>query len=264
MGLTYHFSCWVSFHMRLTYNFLIKREKAIMKSLNFSQYLIASLGIIILLIGQSCSEMKSKAIAPSNLKSSPETIASDLVLDGAKLVDIKSINPNIVSDIRYATTNNFLEQKLYPVAKCALRKEVAEKLSKVQKDLEEIGLGLKVFDCYRPLSVTKKMWEVLPDSRYVANPAKGSRHNRGAAVDVSLVDLKTGIELEMPTAYDDFSQKAWRNYDGNELQVQKNSDLLASMMKKNGFEPLITEWWHFDFEGWEKFSILDVSLDEIP
>lgn len=235
-----------------------------MKNLNFSKYLIVCLGIIILLIGLSFRQMESNAIAPSNLTSSPEIIASDRVPDWARLVDIRSINPNIVLDIRYATTNNFLKEKLYPVAKCALRKEVAQKLSKVQKDLEEIGLGLKVFDCYRPLSVTKKMWEVLPDSRYVANPAKGSRHNRGAAVDVSLVDVKTGIELEMPTDYDDFSQKAWRDYDGNEPQVKKNSDLLASMMKKHGFEPLITEWWHFDAEGWEKFSILDVSLDDIP
>ncbi len=200
--------------------------------------------------------MESKAIAPSNLQSQ--------VPDEARLVDIQSINPNIVLDIRYATTNNFLEEQLYPVAKCALRKEVAEQLSKVQNDLEEIDLGLKVFDCYRPLSVTKKMWEVLPDSRYVANPERGSRHNRGAAVDVSLVDFKTGVELEMPTDYDDFSEKAWRTYEGNEPEVKRNSDLLASMMKKQGFEPLVTEWWHFDFEGWEKYSILDVSLENIP
>lgn len=232
--------------------------------MNFSKFLIISLAITLLLIGRSFWQMKSKAIAPYNLKSSTEIIVNSQVPDWARVVDIQSINSNIVLDIRYATTNNFIKEQLYPVAKCALRKEVAQKLSKVQKDLEEIGLGLKVFDCYRPLSVTKKMWEVLPDSRYVANPARGSRHNRGAAVDVSLVDLKTGIELEMPTDYDDFSQKAWRDYDGNKPQVKKNSDLLASMMKKHGFEPLITEWWHFDAEGWEKFSILDVSLNEIP
>ena len=232
-----------------------------MKKNKISKYLIVSLAIILLLIGQSCSEMERKAIAPS--KSPPQTIANSDISDETTLVDIQSINPNIVLDIRYATTNNFLEQELYPVAKCALRKEVAEQLSKVQIDLEKIGFGLKVFDCYRPLSVTKKMWEVLPDSRYVANPARGSRHNRGAAVDVSLVDLKTGMELDMPTDFDDFSEKAWRDYDGNEPEVKKNSDLLASMMKKHGFEPLITEWWHFDFEGWEKFSILDVSLDEV-
>lgn len=235
-----------------------------MKNMKIGKYLIVSLGIILLLIGQSFWPMELKAIAPSNLKSSTETLVNSQVPDEARLVDIQNINPNIFLDVRYATTNNFLEQQLYPVAKCALRKEVAEQLSKVQNDLEEIGLGLKVFDCYRPLSVTKKMWEVLPDSRYVANPAKGSRHNRGAAVDLSLVDFKTGIELEMPTDFDDFSEKAWRDYEGNEPQVRRNSNLLAFMMKKHGFEPLITEWWHFDFEGWEKFSILDVSLENIP
>lgn len=181
----------------------------------------------------------------------------------ARLVDIKSINPNIILDIRYATPNNFLNQKLYPVAKCALRKEVAEKLSQVQTDLETIGLGLKVYDCYRPLSVTKKMWKVLPDSRYVANPTTGSRHNRGAAVDVTLIDLSTGKELEMPTEFDDFSEKAWRSYSGNKPEVQRNTELLKTKMKKYGFEALITEWWHFDAVGWEKFSILDVPLQQL-
>lgn len=192
-----------------------------------------------------------------------QNMAESEIPESAKLVDIKTINPEIILDIRYATTNNFLNQKLYPVAKCALRKEVAEKLSQVQTDLEIMGLGLKVYDCYRPLSVTKKMWEVLPDSRYVANPAKGSRHNRGAAVDVSLIDLSTGKELEMPTEFDDFSEQAWRSYLGNKPEVQRNSELLENQMKKYGFEPLMTEWWHFDAVGWEKFSLLDVPLDEI-
>lgn len=190
-------------------------------------------------------------------------LAEYKIPEWAKLVEIKTLNPEIILDIRYATTNNFLNQKLYPVAKCALRKEVAEKLSQVQADLKTIGLGLKVYDCYRPLSVTKKMWEVLPDSRYVANPSKGSRHNRGAAIDVTLVDLNTGQELEMPTEFDDFSEKAWRSYLGNKLEVQRNSELLAEKMKKYGFEALITEWWHFDAIGWEKFAILDVPLDKI-
>ncbi|GGA42241.1 M15 family metallopeptidase [Okeania sp. KiyG1] len=190
-------------------------------------------------------------------------IAESKIPEWARLVDIKTLNSEIILDIRYATTNNFLNQKLYPVAKCALRKEVAEKLSQVQADLKTIGLGLKVYDCYRPLSVTKKMWEVLPDSRYVANPEKGSRHNRGAAVDVTLVDLNTGKELEMPTEFDDFSEKAWRNYLGNKLEVQRNSELLVEKMNKYGFEALITEWWHFDAIGWQKFAILDVPLDRI-
>lgn len=202
-------------------------------------------------------------LIPDSFFQITQNMAQSQIPEWARLVDIHSINRNIVLDIRYATTNNFLNQKLYPVAKCALRKEVAEKLSQVQTDLETMGLGLKVYDCYRPLSVQKKMWEVLPDSRYVANPATGSRHNRGAAVDVNLIDLSTGKELEMPTEYDDFSEKAWRSYLGNKSEVQRNSELLETQMKKYGFEPLITEWWHFDAVGWEKLGILDVPLDEI-
>lgn len=178
----------------------------------------------------------------------------------ARLVDIRTVNPKIALDIRYATTNNFLKRKLYRSPRCILRQEVAQKLSRVQVDLEKIGLGLKVFDCYRPLSVTRLMWEVLPDPRYVANPARGSRHNRGAAVDLTLVD-RNGNELKMPTEFDDFTEKAGRDYRGNTSQVQANSDLLAKVMQKQGFVPLLSEWWHFDVADWQKFAILDVPFE---
>ncbi|TAG93670.1 MAG: peptidase M15 [Oscillatoriales cyanobacterium] len=181
----------------------------------------------------------------------------------ARLVDIRTVNPNIRLDIRYATTNNFLKRKLYSTAKCALRSSVAEKLGKVQTDLEKIGLGLKVYDCYRPFSVTKQMWDFLPDPNYVANPARGSRHNRGAAVDLTLVD-RTGKELEMPTPYDDFTTRAHRDYAGGSTQSRKNRQLLEDAMKKQGFVGITTEWWHFDSEDWQKFAILDVSLGAIP
>ncbi len=206
-------------------------------------------------IGHSFLAQNTQAKTP---KSIPYTVP-----EWARMVDIKTINPNIALDIRYATTNNFLGKQLYKVPKCALRKEVAIKLSKVQQDLQEIGLGLKVFDCYRPLSVTKQMWEILPDSRYVANPARGSRHNRGAAVDVTLIDFNTKKELAMPTDFDDFSDRAARDYPGNSPQVKRNSDLLAVKMEKYGFTSLITEWWHFDSVGWERFSILDIPLEKI-
>ncbi|MEL7038338.1 MAG: M15 family metallopeptidase [Cyanobacteria bacterium J06592_8] len=181
-----------------------------------------------------------------------------------RLVDIQDINPNIRLDIRYATANNFLDQKLYPVPRCLLRVDVAQSLSKVQENLEKMGLGLKVFDCYRPWSVSQKMWEILPDSRYVANPQRGSRHNRGAAVDLTLVDLRTGNELEMPTDFDDFTEKAARDYTGNSPQVRRNSNLLEFKMKQYGFTSLITEWWHFDAADWEKYALLNVNLDRVP
>ena len=190
------------------------------------------------------------------------TTKSSLPYD-ARLIDIRTVNPKIALDIRYATTNNFLKKQLYPVARCVLRGAAVKRLSQVQDELEKKGLGLKVYDCYRPLSVQKQMWQIKPDSRYVANPAQGSRHNRGAAVDLTLVD-SNGKELEMPTGFDDFTERASRSYSGASTQAKKNRQLLEDAMKKYGFIPLATEWWHFDAPGWDKFAVLDVSFGEIP
>jgi D-alanyl-D-alanine dipeptidase len=176
------------------------------------------------------------------------------------LIDIISINPAIVLDIRYATENNFTHQKLYPIAKCMLRREAAESLSAVQKDLRYRGLGLKVYDGYRPLSIQRKLWEVVPDERYVANPVKGSRHNRGAAVDLTIID-SLGNELEMPTPYDDFTDKAHCDYMQLPEAALKNRALLEEVMTRHGFVSMSSEWWHFDFQGWGKFEILDQPLE---
>lgn len=197
------------------------------------------------------------------LTTPPQKLAQSPLPYDARLIDIRKVNPKIALDIRYATTNNFLKRKLYPTARCVLRGAAVRRLSQVQQDLEKKGLGLKVYDCYRPLSVQKLMWKVKPDSRYVANPAKGSRHNRGAAVDLTLVD-RNGKELEMPTGFDDFTVKAHRNYTGASAQAKKNRKVLEDAMKKYGFIPLPTEWWHFDAPGWDKFVILDVSFGAIP
>ena len=200
----------------------------------------------------------------SQLPSTPtqKAAASPLPYD-ARLIDIRTVNNKIALDIRYATTNNFFKRKLYPVGRCVLRGAAAKILSQVQDDLAKRGLGLKVYDCYRPLSVQKQMWDIMPDPNYVADPAKGSRHNRGAAVDVTLVD-RNGKELEMPSGFDDFTERAHRDYTGGNPQALKNRQLLEDAMKKYGFIPLATEWWHFDAPGWDKFSILDVPFGAIP
>ncbi len=173
---------------------------------------------------------------------------------GAALVDITTVNARIRLDIRYATTNNFTGRKVYPEARCLLREGTARKLSAVQRELEGMGLGLKVLDCYRPLEVQKKFWALAPDERYVANPAKGSRHNRGAAVDVTLVTA-AGEELPMPTGFDDFTEKAHRDYQALPAEAIRNRALLERVMKKHGFDPLPTEWWHFDDADWRKYPI---------
>jgi zinc D-Ala-D-Ala dipeptidase len=208
-------------------------------------------------------DTSTEAVPSQSFSTASEGAAKSSLPYDARLIDIRTVNPKIVLDIRYATTNNFLKKKLYSAARCVLRGAAVKRLSQVQDDLEKKGLGLKVYDCYRPLSVQKQMWAVKPDSRYVANPAQGSRHNRGAAVDITLVD-SNGKELEMPTGFDDFTERASRRYSGASAQAKKNRQLLEDAMKKYGFIPLATEWWHFDAPGWEKFAVLDVSFGEIP
>lgn len=183
-------------------------------------------------------------------------------LNPTVFVDIRSINPRIALDIRYATRNNFVKETLYPQARCILRAATAQQLSQVQTELEKRGLGLKVFDCYRPLSVQKRLWQIKPDERYVANPNNGSRHNRGAAVDLTLVD-RTGKELPMPTGFDDFTERASLSYNDLPAQVLRNRQLLQDAMVRAGFTPLSTEWWHFDGRGWQNFSVRDVPFGAI-
>jgi D-alanyl-D-alanine dipeptidase len=178
------------------------------------------------------------------------------------LVDITTINKNILLDIKYATSDNFLGEAVYPSARCFVLKQMAVKLDSVQRELESMGLGLKIFDGYRPHSVTKKMWEILPDDRYVANPQNGSRHNRGAAVDLRLVD-SLGAELKMPTPFDDFTEKAAHNYDDLPEEIRLNRTLLKNIMEKYGFTPIKSEWWHYDLKDYQKYPILDISFDEI-
>ena len=182
------------------------------------------------------------------------------------MIDIKEVNPRILMEIRYATPDNFTHETLYPEARCLLLREVAFKVSLVQQSLEKRGLGLKIFDGYRPLSVQKKMWAVYPVEGFVANPLKGSNHNRGAAVDLTLVDAK-GHELPMPSAYDEFSKRSYRNYAGGSAEQRQNRQILEDEMSKEGFHGLTTEWWHFDYKNAKLFPVLDLpfsSVDKLP
>ena len=178
------------------------------------------------------------------------------------LVDIQKINPKIRIDIRYATPANFTHETLYLEARCLLLRQVADKLSIVQQTLEKKGLGLKIFDGYRPLAAQKKLWAKFPVEGYVANPAKGSNHNRGAAVDLTLVDAN-GRELPMPSAYDEFSERAHRDYMGGTAAELENRRILQGEMEKEGFHGLSTEWWHFDYKDAKKYPVLDLSFSSV-
>ena len=185
--------------------------------------------------------------------------------DGANdLVAVTSVNSHIRLDIRYATTNNFTGRQVYPSAKAYLHKSTAVKLDNVQKKLESKDFGLKVYDAYRPLSVQKIFWAIMPDERYVANPAKGSRHNRGSAVDVTLVELQSGRELEMPSGYDDFSARAHYAYTNLPPEIISNRALLRATMTECGFVPFETEWWHFDDSNWTNYPLLAIPYESEP
>ncbi len=180
-----------------------------------------------------------------------------------KLVKIESYVPDVVLDIRYATANNFTGIKIYNKPMAFTRLPVAMALKKVQLALKKNGLGLKIYDAYRPYSATVKFYEVYHDTTYVASPYTGSRHNRGAAVDVSIVNLKTGKELEMPTPFDDFTEKAHPDYQNLSKVAIQNRQILMDVMQDNGFTVYPSEWWHYDFKGWEKFDIMDLPFEKI-
>ncbi|QLA18766.1 M15 family metallopeptidase [Desulfolutivibrio sulfoxidireducens] len=202
------------------------------------------------------------ALAAAALAQEPEVEA----LTRAGLVEVTSLDPTIRIEMRYATPDNFTGRAVYPSGRCFLAREAAEGLVMVQARLRRQGLGLLLYDCYRPFSAQKLLWELAPDKRFVARPveehgrpARGSRHNRGAAVDLTLVDT-AGKELPMPTGFDDFSQKAARNYQGGDQTAQANSRLLEAAMVEGGFSPLASEWWHFDGPGWRSRPLLDLPL----
>ena len=161
----------------------------------------------------------------------------------------------------YASDRNFVGEVLYPVPRVLLRRSAFDALGRVQDRLDEIDLRLVVWDAYRPHHVQRRMWELVPDPDFVADPARGSRHNRGMAVDVTLARLD-GTEVAMPTAYDAFTPRARADTPIHADDVRANRDLLIVTMAAEGFSVLRTEWWHFDAAGWQDAAVLDVALDE--
>ena len=161
-------------------------------------------------------------------------------------VRLKDLSPDFVYELKYATPDNFLKQAVYDCGECYLRKSTAEALVKANEAFKQLGYRIKLFDCYRPLSVQKKMWKILPGTHYVANPAKGSKHNRGAAVDLTLVDAE-GKELNMGTPFDFFGKEAHHTYTEHPKEVLENRKLLKETLDKFNFKSIYSEWWHYEF-----------------
>jgi zinc D-Ala-D-Ala dipeptidase len=169
-------------------------------------------------------------------------------------VDLKAYSSHFILDMKYATSDNFLKAKVYDCASCYLRLKTVKKLIEASIVLNKKGYKIKIFDCYRPLSVQKKMWDIVQDANYVANPARGSIHNRGGAVDITLTD-KNGKELDMGTPFDFFGVESSHNYKKLSKSILKNRLLLKNIMLKHNFESLETEWWHYNLEGAKQFPL---------
>ena len=178
-----------------------------------------------------------------------------------KMISLHDV-PTVTYDIRYATENNFTGKKIYPMPGVFLVEPAAKALLDVVHDLNQRGLSIRIFDAYRPLSAQRKLWEIHPDPTFVADPATGSRHNRGAAIDLTLTDLN-GDPLAMPTDYDEFNEAASHDYEDLPDSVGPNRELLRSVMETHGFEALNSEWWHYDYQGWEEFPVLDKDFEEL-
>ncbi|SHL81871.1 M15 family metallopeptidase [Flavobacterium xanthum] len=189
-----------------------------------------------------CTSCKSQAILSDKLE------LNSSATNDTTFVNLKEYTSDFVYDMKYATEDNFLKTKVYDCAECFLRLKTVKALIEANKKFIEKGYKIKIFDCYRPLDIQKKMWTIVSNPKYVANPAKGSIHNRGGAVDITLVD-SSGTELDMGTTFDFFGIEASHNYPKVSEVVKQNRILLKTLMTNSGFNSFDSEWWHYNLKS---------------
>lgn len=230
------------------------------KNCKITRLLLTFLGMM--LLGQSFSQVNKYGLAVIN---TTEEYLASIKDDSLKLMaNVSHFVPEAILDLRYKTTNNFMHEKLYsPTRNTYLRKIAAQSLQKASEIFQKQGLIIKIFDAYRPYSVTVKMWEKVQDARYAADPSKGSGHNRGIAVDITLVDAKSSKELLMGTGFDNFSDTAHTNFTDLPEKVLANRNLLITTMQSCGFVSLDTEWWHFYLPDADKYELLNLSFKQL-
>lgn len=227
----------------------------------FLRYLLIFVALLV-----TGSAVSAQVLNPYGLKITGDSRAYRQGIDrdsNLRLVEIKKYIPGLRLDIRYATADNFARQPVYSEARAFARLPVVMALKAVEEELNAQGLGLKIYDAYRPYAVTLKFFEIAEDKNFVANPKNGSRHNRGCAVDLTLIKLRTGKELRMPTPYDSFAPEAAAAYDDLPKKVLRNRALLTTVMEKHGFKVLANEWWHFDFNTWKEFDLMDIPFNQL-
>jgi D-alanyl-D-alanine dipeptidase len=183
----------------------------------------------------------------------------------ADLVELVKLDPTIKLDIRYAGTNNFLGKPVYKEARAFLQRPAAESLLRAHRELQKRGYGLLIHDGYRPWTITKLFWDMTSGAQreFVADPATGSKHNRGCAVDLTLYDLKTGQAVEMPGAYDEMTERSYPDYKGGTAEQRARRDLLRAAMESHDFTVEPNEWWHFNYKDWKEYPILDIAFADI-
>lgn len=175
-------------------------------------------------------------------------VKNEVIENDTTFVNLKDYSKDFVYDIKYATSDNFLKAKVYDCAECFLRLKTVKAMLNANAEFMKKGYKIKIFDCYRPLDIQKKMWKIVPNPEYVANPSKGSIHNRGGAVDITLVDAN-GLALDMGTTFDFFGIEASHNYQNLSQEIKTNRELLKNIMIQNGFNSLDSEWWHYNLKS---------------
>jgi D-alanyl-D-alanine dipeptidase len=233
---------------------------------------VCLLALLLLPLAAACAQQVSFRITPVRpvaelraeaLQAQPPHEAGPFLQPD--LVELVKLDPTIKLDIRYATTNNFLGTPVYTQARAFLQRPAAEALVRANRELRTEGYGVIIHDGYRPWYVTKIFWDATPADKkiYVADPAQGSRHNRGCAVDLSLYDLKTGEEVAMPSGYDEMTERAWPDYPGGTAEERARRALLRQAMEKQGFTVYPQEWWHFDYKDWKQYPILNARFEDL-
>jgi zinc D-Ala-D-Ala dipeptidase len=243
------------------------RPTLLLQSIN-----VRCFGLILVLLPLALAQEASFRITPQHpveelraeaLKAQPPRVQGTFLKP--VLLEVVKLDPTIKLDIRYATSNNFLGTPVYTQARAFLQGAAAEALLRAHRELKAQGYGLIIHDGYRPWYVTKIFWDATPDDKkiFVADPAEGSRHNRGCAVDLSLYDLKTGEEVKMPSGYDEMTHRAFADYSGGTTDERARRALLRHAMEKQGFTVYPQEWWHFDYKDWKQYPILNVKFEDL-
>ena len=207
---------------------------------------------------RAIDELRAQALAATPTKETGNFRRPDLV-------ELALLDPDIHLDIRYATSNDFLGTPVYSEARAFLQRPAAEALLRVQQKLRPLGYGLLIHDAYRPWFVTKIFWDATPSEGkiFVADPAQGSRHNRGCAVDLTLYEVATGKPVEMPGSYDEMSPRSYPDYPGGTSLERWHRDLLRRAMESEGFTVYVAEWWHFVYKDWKEYPILNVPFEKL-